>query len=190
MALYRQSASAVAAAEPDSIVERLMEQLLYSSGYRPGVSEQRSWRASLPVLAADLVQAGLPDVELLMEYQLPLTSRRVDVVLAGAHPQTGDDSYVVVELKQWTAASAFEGDVNLVDVPGAPGGARQHPVRLLVVGRPDMAAIAAATTRVGSALGRPWGSRRCRPRSGPGGARGFVRAVRDGARVRVLGSDE
>ena len=129
MAIYRQSALAVAAADPDSIVERLMEQMLYSSGYRPGVSEQLSWRSSLPVLAADLVQAGLPDVELLMEYQLPLTSRRADVVLAGTHPQTGKASYVVVELKQWTAASAFEGDENLVDVPGAPGRARLHPVR-------------------------------------------------------------
>lgn len=129
MALYRQSASAVAVEDPESIVERLMEQMLYRAGYRPGVSEQRSWRSSLPVLAADLVQAGLPDVELLMEYQLPLTSRRADVVLAGAHPQTGQASYVVVELKQWTAATAFEGDDRLVEVPDTPGPARLHPVR-------------------------------------------------------------
>ncbi len=129
MALYRQSASAVAATDPDSIVERLMEQMLYTAGYRPGVSEQRSWRSSLPVLAQDLVQAGLPHVELLMEYQLPLTSRRADVVLAGSHPQTGQASYVVVELKQWTAANAFEGDDHLVEVPGTPGPARTHPVR-------------------------------------------------------------
>ncbi|MGJ7440000.1 DNA/RNA helicase domain-containing protein [Aquipuribacter sp. MA13-6] len=93
------------------------------------MSEQRSWRASLPVLAQDLMQAGLPEVELLIEYQLPLTSRRADVVLAGSHPKTGQASYVVVELKQWTAANAFEGDDNLVEVPGAPGPARTHPVR-------------------------------------------------------------
>ena len=45
-----------------------------------------SWRRSLPVLAADLCEAGLGDVEMLIEYHLPLTSQRADVVLAGAPP--------------------------------------------------------------------------------------------------------
>jgi hypothetical protein len=39
----------------------------------------------------------------LVEYQLPLTSKRADVVLCGVHPRTGQSSYVVVELKQWRA---------------------------------------------------------------------------------------
>lgn len=79
-------------------------------------------------MAADLAEAGLSDVEMLVEYHLPLTSQRADVVLAGMHPRTGEVSYVVVELKQWSAANAFEGDPEIVDVPGVPGGPRQHPV--------------------------------------------------------------
>jgi hypothetical protein len=39
------------------------------------------------------VQAGLDDVEVLLEYQLPLTSKRADVVLCGVHPRTGQPSY-------------------------------------------------------------------------------------------------
>jgi hypothetical protein len=38
-----------------------------------------------------------------------LTFQRADVVLAGTS-QTGEVPYVVVELKQWSAAYAFEGD--------------------------------------------------------------------------------
>ena len=53
---------------------------------------------------------------MLIEYQLPLTSKRADVVLAGKHPQTGNPSYVVVELKQWSEAERFEDSDTLVSI--------------------------------------------------------------------------
>lgn len=93
-----------------------MAKMLATTGRRPSDSEQRSWRASLPVLASDLVDAGLSNIEVLVEYQLPLTSKRADVVLAGVHPRTGNPTYVVVELKQWSDAQNFEGDPKLVHV--------------------------------------------------------------------------
>jgi len=67
-------------------------------------------------------------VEVLLEYQLPLTSRRADVVLAGRHPRTGNPSFVVVELKQWSQVELWPDSPKLVLVPGAPGGPRLHPV--------------------------------------------------------------
>jgi hypothetical protein len=109
----------------DSIAERLLAGML--RGVSP--AEQNSWGRSLPVLAADLADAGLGQVEMLVEYHLPLTSQRADVVLCGTHPRTGQPSYVVVELKQWSAARSFEGSAELVDVPGMAGGPKQHPVR-------------------------------------------------------------
>ena len=125
----RTTADRVRETAPESLVEQLLEQMLYRTGRRAAPAEQSSWRKSIPVLATDLADAGLGDVEMLVEYHLPLTSQRADVVLAGTHPQTGEVSYVVVELKQWSAAYAFEGDPELVDVPGVPGGPRQHPVK-------------------------------------------------------------
>jgi DUF2075 family protein len=98
-----------------SLADRIAEQLRMS-GHGVGQAERRSWERSLPVLAQDLVDAGLGQVEILAEYQLPLTSMRVDAVLAGVHPRTGKDSYVVVELKQWSAASSFEESPRLVAV--------------------------------------------------------------------------
>lgn len=129
MALLRLNPSQLlGAAETESVVERLLAQMLYRAGYRPSPGEVNSWRASLPVLANDLIDAGLHKVEMLVEHQLPLTSRRVDVVLAGFHPRTGEPSYVLVELKQWSQAGVFEDEPELVSVD--PYGNRPvlHPV--------------------------------------------------------------
>jgi DUF2075 family protein len=98
------------------IAERIAEQMSIHTGHRASASEMRSWSCSLPVLHADLRDAGLDDVEMLIEYQLPLTSKRADVILAGVHPKTGDPSYVVVELKQWSSADRFEDSDTLVRV--------------------------------------------------------------------------
>lgn len=102
---------------------------MYEYGRRTSPAELRSWERSIPVLAQDLMDAGLPDVEVILEYQLPLTSKRADVVLAGRHPRTGDASYVVVELKQWTSAHMWEDDESLITVDGMPGGPKLHPAR-------------------------------------------------------------
>ena len=136
MTLLRATASEVAAmaaersveAGRSSLLEAMAAKRLVTYGYAVSSSEERSWQNSLPVLAADLAAAGLGDVEMLLEYALPLTSLRADAVLAGVHPDTGEPSYVVVELKQWSAAHRFESDDNLVEVPGMPGDPKGHPV--------------------------------------------------------------
>jgi hypothetical protein len=99
--LLRHSAAGLAEISANgSAAEAMLEQMLIRHGQRPSPAEVRSWQRSLPLLAQDLVQAGLGDVEVLVEYRLPLTSKRADAILAGQHPRTGAPSYVVVELKQ------------------------------------------------------------------------------------------
>ena len=73
---------------PTASATTLAEQMTFQIGRRASPAECRSWERSLPALAADLREAGLGDVEVLVEYQLPLTSKRADVVLAGRHPRT------------------------------------------------------------------------------------------------------
>ncbi|MGW8526184.1 DNA/RNA helicase domain-containing protein [Nocardiopsis sp. NPDC055824] len=92
------------------------------------VSEARSWLNSLPVLAEDLVSAGLGDIEVLVEYKLSGNNRRVDAILCGTLPGPGGDSFVVVELKQWSEATLVPGNPARVNVPGVPGRERDHPV--------------------------------------------------------------
>ncbi|MGC4768305.1 DNA/RNA helicase domain-containing protein [Micromonospora sp. DT44] len=80
----------------------------------------------LAVLAEDLVDARLGAVSMVVGFQLPLSTRQVDVVLAGVHPETGRDAYVVVELKQWTHAQSSTDSDALVAV-GHSVGDRLHP---------------------------------------------------------------
>ncbi|MEU5417181.1 DUF2075 domain-containing protein [Streptomyces clavifer] len=119
--LFRESAATVAARNLEgTLALHLMENFQHTHGYRPGASEVRSWERSLPALTGALLDAGLDDVEMLIEYSLPLTSKRADVILAGVHPSTGEPSYVVVELKQWSQAWAEEEDPLLCRIDAYP----------------------------------------------------------------------
>jgi len=127
--LLRQSATGLRSLfESESAVEQMTARLLASTGRRPSPAEARSWRASLPVLTNDLIAAGLGNVEVLAEHQLPLTSRRIDAVLAGQHPRTGQRSYVLVELKQWSSAHVLDGDSSLALVEGYGDRPVLHPL--------------------------------------------------------------
>jgi uncharacterized protein len=127
--LLRHSAAGLAEISASgSAAEAMLEQMLIRHGQRPSPAEVRSWQRSLPLLAQDLVQAGLGDVEVLVEYRLPLTSKRADAILAGQHPRTGAPSYVVVELKQWSGAELFEDDPATVLVDGFGRSPRLHPL--------------------------------------------------------------
>ncbi|MFE6772606.1 DNA/RNA helicase domain-containing protein [Streptomyces fimicarius] len=115
--LFRASAKTVASMALDSsLYLHLTEQFTHMHGYRPNPSEARSWERSIPELTAALNDAGLGDVEVMLEYALPMNSKRADAVLAGIHPRTGDPSYVVVELKQWSDVVPDEDDPALCHV--------------------------------------------------------------------------
>ena len=127
MPLYRGSVRSVRAKITNgSLVPALTEQFRHRIGHRPSPGEVRSWERSLDVLTSDLADAGLSDVEALIEYQLPLTSKRVDVVLCGRHPQSGHPQYVLVELKQWSSAHVLDGADTVCVLDGL--GERLHPV--------------------------------------------------------------
>ena len=115
MHLLRSSVAGLSALEAH-LADRLAEQMAIQVGQRPSPSERNSWQRSIPALRADLMDAGLGQVEILLEYRLPLTSKRADVVLAGRHPTTGKPSFVVVELKQWSEAERIEGSDTLFRV--------------------------------------------------------------------------
>ncbi len=130
MALLRRSAASLAGlANKASVAEVMFEQILHDQLMaRPSPSERRAWERSIPVLAYDLLDAGLGNTEVLLEHRLPLSSCRIDAIIAGCHPVTRQPSYVVVELKQWSGAQIFEDDPQLVTIDGYGHGPRLHPV--------------------------------------------------------------
>ncbi|GAB3060897.1 DUF2075 domain-containing protein [Intrasporangium mesophilum] len=126
-ALLRHTADGFAVVEA-GLEEMLARQMLHQTGQRPSPGERTSWRMSLPVLAADLVGAGRGGVEMLIEYRLPLTSKRADVVLAGMSSRTGEPAYLVVEMKQWSEAHRYEDSDVLVTVPSYGKRPVSHPL--------------------------------------------------------------
>ena len=116
MALVRHSAATLRAkADAGELDDLLVRQARIVFDSAVGAGEVRAWRESLPALHADVHDAGLDHVEVLLEHKLPFSPKRVDAVLCGNSPSTGRPSYVVVELKQWT--NAVQREDGLVDLP-------------------------------------------------------------------------
>ena len=64
-------------------------------------AEFRAWSNSLMYMRNVLDDDEISDdISLAIEYQVPLTSKRVDFLIAGEN-DTGDKNIVVIELKQW-----------------------------------------------------------------------------------------
>lgn len=92
----------------NAIAQRLSDAFLHHFRYRPSENERRSWHNSLRAFA-DVVRHGeLLDHGILIEYQLPLTSRRLDAMLTGRDGSR--DRAVIVELKQWDTATIGSAD--------------------------------------------------------------------------------
>jgi hypothetical protein len=126
--VFRRTAETLISPVETRLSAELAEHLRMSAGLTVSDSERRSWDRSLPILANDLIDAGLGKVEMLIEYQLPLTSKRADVVLAGVDRRTGGDAYVVVELKQWSHAEVWDEDPQRVLVQSMSRRPKLHPV--------------------------------------------------------------
>ena len=76
-------------------------------GRPPSPEERRSWTNSL-VRMKDVLQEGkLWDHGVLLEYQLPLSSRRLDFLVTG-NDSTGSARAGIVELKQWDQCESVE----------------------------------------------------------------------------------
>ncbi len=82
------------------IVDELVRNFKEQYRHKPSDSEVRSWQNSLSRFSQVLQIADLIDQGIIVEYQMPLTSKRLDVMVSGNNT-AGQPSGVVVELKQW-----------------------------------------------------------------------------------------
>lgn len=117
-----------AAETPETLADRLETAFVREVGerrLRPGEEnrERTSWRNSLPALAHALQGLAGRDIGVLLEYTLPGTNRRVDVLLCGLNAAR-QPCALVIELKQWTEAR--RSDDNPAQVR-AHGKTRLHP---------------------------------------------------------------
>jgi DUF2075 family protein len=93
----------------NQIAEKLKSAFFQHYRYEPPPSEVAAWRNSLRATAQVFEEAGLEDHGVMLEYRLPLTSRRLDCLVCGLDGR-GTEQAVIIELKQWERCGAAVGD--------------------------------------------------------------------------------
>ena len=71
---------------------------------RANKSEVRSWINSLNFVKNVLEYAPIEENKIIVEYELPYSEKRIDILLFGKD-ENGNDNVVVIELKQWSNES-------------------------------------------------------------------------------------
>jgi DUF2075 family protein len=108
------------------VAEKLRDAFFHYFRYNPSPSEVNSWRNSLRAMAQVVDFAGLVDHGIILEYQLPQTSKRLDCLVAGK----GDDSLdhaIIVELKQWERSEPADGENEVLSWVGGSERELLHP---------------------------------------------------------------
>jgi hypothetical protein len=88
----------------NQIAGKLQDAFFRHFRFRPPPGEVSSWRNSLRAVAQVFQASDLLDHGVILEYQLPLTSKRLDCLICGRNGEDSDGA-VIVELKQWDKCS-------------------------------------------------------------------------------------
>jgi uncharacterized protein len=94
--------------------------------FNPSPAEINSWQNSLRAMALVLQHGDLMDHGVMLEYQLPMTSRRLDFMVTGKGQDSADNA-VIVELKQWHGCEPADGENEVVTVIGGARREVLHP---------------------------------------------------------------
>jgi len=114
----------------DSIQNQIAEKLRLAFfdyfRFYPSPAEINSWRNSLRSISQIFQYANLLDHGVILEYQLPLTSKRLDCLICGRDEKKSDNA-VIVELKQWDKCKESDGENELLTWLGGAEREVLHP---------------------------------------------------------------
>jgi hypothetical protein len=82
------------------IATKLSDAFFHEFRFQPAPSEVNSWRNSLRAVSQVFQEGNLLNNGVILEFQLPLTSRRLDCLVTGRNDWSRENA-VIVELKQW-----------------------------------------------------------------------------------------
>lgn len=97
----------------NQIADLIKTEFRIQFGYNPSINEVMSWQNSLYRFANMIDRAGLHDNGILVEYQLPLCSKRIDIIITGTDSMKVKNA-VIIELKQWSQCTLTEFDSDKV----------------------------------------------------------------------------
>jgi len=93
----------------NQIGDKLKESFFQYFRYNPSPNEVQSWRNSLRAVSQVFDYSGLHDHGVILEYQLPQTSKRLDCMIMGKD-KSQNDRAVIIELKQWEKCEKSDGE--------------------------------------------------------------------------------
>ncbi len=116
----------VSAVAHNQIADRLKAAFFNYYRHLPSPGEIRSWRQSLASVSQVFQLNNLLDHGIILEYQIPLTSKRLDCLITGKDGGHKDHA-VIIELKQWESCKPSDGENEVISYVG--GGEREvlHP---------------------------------------------------------------
>lgn len=93
----------------NQIAEKLRLAFFDYFRFYPSASEINSWRNSLRAVKDIFQMSNLNDHGVILEYQLPLSSKRIDCLICGKDKHKNENA-VIIELKQWDKCEEASGD--------------------------------------------------------------------------------
>ncbi|MGI6105907.1 MAG: DNA/RNA helicase domain-containing protein [Raoultibacter sp.] len=114
--------------ECDRLSDLVEARLLEKMGLRASKNEYRSWNNSMEYMYKVLNDKDIPeDCGVAIEYNVPLTSKRVDFILSGYDPSNNGQA-AIIELKQWQeVASVCDKDAIVETFVGGRPREVNHP---------------------------------------------------------------
>ena len=96
----------------NSIADKILEAIRMRGLNAGHEKEYSSWQNSMQFMRNIVDDSEIDDeVRICIEYNIPLTSKRVDFIIAGAD-KFGKDNIIIVELKQWQKAEVVADDMH------------------------------------------------------------------------------
>lgn len=111
----------------NQIVEKILADYHRNLGHSTSKSEQNSWKNSMMYISNILEDKNIPDdTGVAIEYKIPQTSKRIDIILTGANKDRRM-SAVIVELKQWSEVQITDKDGIVETFVGGAVRETNHP---------------------------------------------------------------
>ena len=96
----------------NSIADKILDAIKMRGLNAGHEKEYSSWQNSMQFMRNIVDDSEIDDeVRICIEYNIPLTSKRVDFIIAGAD-NSGKDNIIIVELKQWQKAEVVADDMH------------------------------------------------------------------------------
>ena len=96
----------------NSIADKILDAIKMRGLNAGHEKEYSSWQNSMQFMRNIVDDSEIDDeVRICIEYNIPLTSKRVDFIIAGA-AKAGNENIVIVELKQWQKAEVVADDMH------------------------------------------------------------------------------